>query len=93
MGIKFTFLDLPPLLNLLCAAALHISLRLTAPAYPGKAPATADCAFVTVTTPAFCMGAVAIGHNLRKFHGQKYDLICLVTSDVNETWVAVLSQW
>jgi glycogenin glucosyltransferase len=39
------------------------------------------------------MGAVAIGHNLRKFHGQKYDLICLVTPDVNGTWVAVLSQW
>jgi glycogenin glucosyltransferase len=39
------------------------------------------------------MGAVAIGHQLLKFHGDKYDRICLVTPDVNESWVTILSQW
>ncbi|KAK8836141.1 hypothetical protein M9Y10_039954 [Tritrichomonas musculus] len=50
-------------------------------------------AFATLTTPAFCMGAIALGHTLTKYHGSKYDLICLVTPDINETWIKILSQW
>jgi glycogenin glucosyltransferase len=56
-------------------------------------PSLNPYAFATLTTPAFCMGAVAVGHQLRKLHGFKYDLLCLVTPDVNETWVTILSQW
>lgn len=50
-------------------------------------------AFATLVTPAFCMGAISLGHTLIKHHGSKYDLVCLVTPDVNETWIEILSQW
>lgn len=50
-------------------------------------------AFATLATPAFCMGAVVLGHNLRKIHGDSHGFVCLVTPDVNETWVRILSQW
>ncbi|OHS93574.1 glycosyl transferase [Tritrichomonas foetus] len=50
-------------------------------------------AFATLATPAFCMGAVVLGHKLKQLHGDKYDRICLIPPDVNETWVDVLSQW
>lgn len=49
--------------------------------------------FATVTTPAFCMGAVALGHTLVKYHGNKYDRLCLVTEDVSQQWRNILSQW
>lgn len=52
-----------------------------------------EYAFATFTTPAFCMGAIVLGHSLIKSHGNKYDRICLVSPDVNETWVRILSQW
>jgi hypothetical protein len=35
------------------------------------------------------MSAVAIGHQLLKFHGFKSDRICLVTSEVNATWYEI----
>lgn len=52
-----------------------------------------DVAFATMVTPAFCMGAIALGHSIQKFHGDKIDRICLVTSDVNNTWREILQQW
>jgi hypothetical protein len=39
------------------------------------------------------MGAIALGHSLTKFHGRKYDLLCLVTADVGQRWRRMLSQW
>lgn len=50
-------------------------------------------AFATVTTPAFCMGAVALGYSIQKYHGDSIDRICLVSHDVNSTWREILSQW
>ncbi|OHT08638.1 glycosyl transferase [Tritrichomonas foetus] len=50
-------------------------------------------AFATLATPAFCMGAIALGHTLRVHHQDKYDMLCLVTPDVNQTWIDILSQW
>ena len=50
-------------------------------------------AFATLVTPAFAMGAVTLGHTLRKHHGNKYDMVCLVTIDVNATWRRILKQW
>lgn len=50
-------------------------------------------AFATVTSPAFCMGAIALGHTLRKYNGDNYSYLCIVTSDVNEKWRRILSQW
>ena len=49
--------------------------------------------FATVSTPAFAMGAVVLGHLLEKYHGDRFDRICLVTPDVNETWRNILGQW
>ena len=54
---------------------------------------TKKYAFATVTTPAFCMGAVALAQSLIDHHGDKYDYLCLVTKDVNKQWRSVLSQW
>jgi glycogenin glucosyltransferase len=39
------------------------------------------------------MGAVVLGHTLRKHHGDKYDRVCLITADVNSTWQEILAQW
>ncbi|KAH0785145.1 glycosyl transferase [Histomonas meleagridis] len=39
------------------------------------------------------MGAVALAHTLQKYHGEKYGMLCLVTPDVNNTWVEILQQW
>ena len=50
-------------------------------------------AFATLVTPAFAMGAVALGHSLRKLHGNRHDLVCLISPDVNETWKEILEQW
>lgn len=50
-------------------------------------------AFATLVTPAFAMGAVVLGSQLRSFHDDKYDLICIISQDVNETWRKILSQW
>ena len=60
---------------------------------PPKRKANSSYAFATITTPAFCMGAVALGHSLHKYHHNKYDYLCLVTKDVNATWRRILSQW
>ena len=54
---------------------------------------TRRMAFATLATPAFAMGAVVLGHTLRKHHGNKYDMVCLVSPDVNETWRSILKQW
>jgi hypothetical protein len=67
-----------------------VSKRLI-PSRPTKA--TADSAFATLATSAFCMGAVVIGHQLWKFRGSRNDLICLVIPDVNATCVEGLSHW
>ena len=58
-----------------------------------KVNSTKKYAFATVTTPAFCMGAVALAQSLIDHHGDKYDYLCLVTKDVNKKWRQVLSQW
>jgi len=50
-------------------------------------------AFVTLTTPSFAMGAIVLGHTLRVHHGDSFELICLVTPDVNQTWRRILKQW
>lgn len=50
-------------------------------------------AFATLVTPAFAMGAVVLGYQLQKFHGDKYDRICIISEDVNTTWRKILSQW
>lgn len=54
---------------------------------------TKEYAFATVTTPAFCMGAIALAQSLRNNHEDKYDYLCLVTKDVNAKWRRILSQW
>lgn len=56
-------------------------------------PPKNEFAFATLATPAFAMGAVALGYSIKKYHQDKYDLICLVTPDVNSTWREILSQW
>lgn len=58
-----------------------------------KPIANSRYAFATLVTPAFCMGAVTLGHTLIKYHASKYDLVCLITPDVNKTWIRILSQW
>jgi glycogenin glucosyltransferase len=91
--MTFAYHGVAPFVIIIFTIIMHISIRskrLT-PSPPTKA--TSDSAFATLATPAFCMGAVVIGHQLQKFHGSRYDLICLVTPDVNATWVEVLSQW
>ena len=50
-------------------------------------------AFATIITPAFAMGAVTLGYSIKKYTGDQYDRICLVTQDVNDSWVEVLQQW
>jgi len=50
-------------------------------------------AFATLVTPAFAMGAIALGHTLKKHHNDSYDMVCLVTNDVNSTWRTILKQW
>ena len=60
---------------------------------PHKSNNHSQYAFATITTPAFCMGAIALGHTLHKYHGSKYDRLCLVTKDVNSTWRRILKQW
>lgn len=50
-------------------------------------------AFATLVTPAFAMGAITLGYSLKKFHGDKYRRVCLITNDVNDTWRRILSQW
>ncbi|KAH0795521.1 glycosyl transferase [Histomonas meleagridis] len=50
-------------------------------------------AFATLVTPAFAMGAVVLGHQLKLYHGDKYERVCLITKDVNSTWREVLKQW
>jgi glycogenin glucosyltransferase len=89
-------LDVVPFLVIAMAVYVHFSMRKSRDMFPVKRVpqrATADMAFATLTSPAFCMGAVQIGYSLRKYHGSKYDLICLVTPDVNQTWIDILSQW
>ena len=54
---------------------------------------TLKYAFATVTTPAFAMGAVTLGNTLKKYHGDKYSRVCLVSEDVNDSWISVLEQW
>jgi glycogenin glucosyltransferase len=39
------------------------------------------------------MGAIALGHSLKKHHGDTYDRLCLVLDDVNDRWIQILSQW
>jgi glycogenin glucosyltransferase len=91
MGI--TPLDFAPFLVIALTVIMHLSLRTKRLISKDPRNPSSTKAFATLATPAFCMGAVAIGHQLRKFHGSQYDLICLVTPDVNATWVAILSQW
>jgi glycogenin glucosyltransferase len=93
MRFSLSPLDLSPLLVIALAVTLHVSLKSKRLLKPAQSQGATEHAFATLATPAFCMGTVAIGHTLRKLHGEKYDLICLVTPDVNDTWVTILSQW
>jgi glycogenin glucosyltransferase len=84
---------IPPILILLISIFLIISLHLHPPSLPSIPPSYSTLAFATLVTPAFAMGAVTLGHTLRKHHGDKYSLVCLITVDVNSTWRTILSQW
>jgi glycogenin glucosyltransferase len=92
MRISFSPPDLFPWLIIAATILIRLSVRRTE-TVSVPPPASHRYAFATLATPAFCMGAVAVGHQLRKLHGANYGFICLVTPDVNATWIAILSQW
>lgn len=51
-------------------------------------------AFASLVTNDFCMGAVVLGFQLKKFHQEKkIDCILLVTEDVSKIWVNILSKY
>jgi glycogenin glucosyltransferase len=87
--------------TLAICVSIYISVLIRLPIEDVKAPVqpivsdepSKKVGFVTLATPAFAMGAVTLGHTLYKHHGDKYDRICLVTPDVNTTWVKILSQF
>lgn len=94
--MRFTLLDLSPWVIVFIVICLRFSITSPSEVATQEEPVSSgqnDMAFATLTTPAFCMGAVTVGHLLKKYHGDKYDRICLVTPDVNDTWAEVLSQW
>lgn len=98
---RIYLIDAIPLVTIILVFVLHFKIRQIDTDYPDRTQNTYDkkkietdkLAFATLTTPAFAMGVVSLGHTLHKYHGNKYDYVCLVTPDVNETWIKVLSQW
>jgi glycogenin glucosyltransferase len=92
-------LTIPPLLVIAVSMAsvvyLHTSDLPSPPAVPDRPLLSPNSshAFATLATPAFAMGAIALGHSLLKWHGPDYDRLCLVTRDVDDRWRRILRQW
>jgi len=93
MDEEKTCFEYSPYIILLISLFLVFHYRKSGDMEPFDFKNHSEYCFATLTTPAFAMGAVALGHTLRKHHGNKYDLVCLVTYDVNSTWRQILSQW
>jgi glycogenin glucosyltransferase len=98
MEWELLWYQIPPIVTLIATLSGIVFLHLH-PVDPCPAPPVPPSeraprqAFATLTTPAFAMGAVTLGYTLQKHHGEKYDRVCLISSDVNETWRKILSQW
>lgn len=93
LSMKIKILNYIPWILMLLSLYIHYKHKIDAIQMRKPLQNHSKIAFATVASPAFCMGAVVLGHTLRKYHGDNYSYLCLVTYDVNERWKNILSQW
>ncbi|EAX96106.1 Glycosyl transferase family 8 protein [Trichomonas vaginalis G3] len=91
--MKFKIIHIIPCIAIVISIYVHLNLASLRRIDKVRYTNSSRYAFATVTTPAFCMGAVVLGYTLRKYNGNDYSYLCLVTKDVNSKWRRILSQW